>query len=347
MKYLIYLTTVILLLSCSSESQNKKEDLSSPDSVHAATKDQVEDAVRMIKLHTPSGEFKVYTKKNGNNYSKKVLLLHGGPGATHEYLTIFDSYLPDAGIEYYYYDQLGSANSDQPNDTSLWNIDRFVDEVEQVRKALGLNNENFYLYGQSWGGILAIEYAIKYQSNLKGLIVSNMMSSCPEYTKYVNETLGPKLPEEVLSEIKDLEFKEDFENPRYFDLLLEHYYTAHVLRMPIDKWPDAVNNDFDNTNNEIYVLMQGQSEFGIVGDAKLKNWDRRKDLSQISVPTLTIGGTFDTMDPIHMEWMATQFQAGLYLHCPNGSHLAMWDDSEIYFKGLIDFINSVDNRNVK
>jgi len=171
------------------------------------------------------------------------------------------------------------------------------------------------------------------------------MSSCPEYTKYVNETLGPQLPEGVFEEIKDIESKEDFENPRYFDLLLEHYYTAHVIRMPIDKWPNALNNDFDNTNNEIYVLMQGQSEFGIVGEAKLKNWDRSKDLRKISVPTLTIGGTFDTMDPKHMEWMASQFQDGQYLHCQNGSHLAMWDDSEIYFKGLISFINSVDERN--
>lgn len=301
----------------------------------------------MVTINTPVGDFEVYTRKVGNNPTQKVLLLHGGPGATHEYLTSFDSYFPDADIEYYYYDQLGSANSDQPNDTSLWKIDRFVDEVEQVRLALGLNDKNFYLYGQSWGGILAIEYALKYQSNLKGLIISNMMSSCPEYNKYVNEVLGPQLPEEVLAEIKDLEAKGDFENPRYFELLLEHYYTDHVLRMPLDKWPNAINNDFENTNNELYVLMQGQSEFGIVGEARLKNWDRSKDLSKISVPTLTIGATFDTMDPKHMEWMASQFQAGHYLNCPNGSHLAMWDDSEIYFKGLIDFINRVDEGEVE
>jgi len=237
MKVLIYSFCVILILSCGSKAQNKKEDLLSKGSLHATRNDQVEDGVRMITLNTPSGAFKVYTRKNGNNPYKKVLLLHGGPGATHEYLTIFDSYFPDANIEYYYYDQLGSANSDQPNDTSLWQIDRFVDEVEQVRLALGLNNENFYLYGQSWGGILAIEYAIKYQSNLKGLIISNMMSSCPEYTKYVNEFLGPQLPEEVLSEIKDFESNEDFENPRYFNLLLKHYYTSHFVHLVLLNTP--------------------------------------------------------------------------------------------------------------
>jgi len=77
---------------------------------------------------------------------------HGGPGATHEYFQCFDSYFPREGFEFYYYDQIGSYYSDQPNDTSLWKIDRFVDEVEQVRKALKLDSSNFYLFGKSWGG---------------------------------------------------------------------------------------------------------------------------------------------------------------------------------------------------
>ena len=173
MKYLFYLTISIFLFSCEPGSQNKSEDTSTIDSTHTSVIGHKQDGVRMITINTQSGDFKVYTIKVGNNPSEKVLLLHGGPGATHEYLTIFDSYFPDKDIEYYYYDQLGSAHSDQPHDTSLWNIDRFVEEVEQVRIALGLNSENFYLYGHSWGGILAIEYALKHQANLKGLIISN------------------------------------------------------------------------------------------------------------------------------------------------------------------------------
>ncbi len=96
----------------------------------------------------------------GENPKIKVLLLHGGPAFTHEYLEVFDSYFPGAGIEYYYYDQLGSAYSDQPDEPELWEIRRFVDEVEQVRKALSLDKNNFYLFGHSWGGVLAIEYAL-------------------------------------------------------------------------------------------------------------------------------------------------------------------------------------------
>ena len=122
-----------------------------------------------------------------------MLLLHGGPGATHEYFEAADSYFPAASVEYYYYDQLGSAFSDQPKDESLWDLPRFVEEVEQVRSALGLNKDNFYLLGQSWGGMLAIEYALKYQQNLKGLIISNMMASIPAYNEYANKVLMPAM----------------------------------------------------------------------------------------------------------------------------------------------------------
>jgi proline iminopeptidase len=118
---------------------------------------------RMIGVDTPKGPYRVWVKRTGNNPRLRVLLLHGGPGATHEYLEACDSYLPGAGIEYYYYDQLGSGNSDQPDEPSLWDLDRFVDEVEQVRQALGLGRDDFVLYGQSWGGLLAIEYALHHQ----------------------------------------------------------------------------------------------------------------------------------------------------------------------------------------
>ena len=140
---------------------------------------------RKIKINTPSGDFNVWVKRVGNNPTKKVLLVHGGPGATHEYFEVFDSYFPKEGIEYYYYDQLGSHFSDTPSDTSLWNIPRFVEEVEQVRQALGLNKDNFYLLGHSWGGILGMEYALKYQENMKGLIISNMVSSIPDYVNKI------------------------------------------------------------------------------------------------------------------------------------------------------------------
>lgn len=300
--------------------------------------------VRMIPISTPAGEFRVWTKRIGNNPRIKLLLLHGGPGSTHEYFECFDSYLPGAGIEYYYYDQLESAYSDQPGDTSLWNIEHYVEEVEQVRKALGLNRDNFYLLGHSWGGILAVEYALKYQENLKGLVISNMMMSITDYMSYANEVLGPQMDPDVLERIKELEATGQFLDPEYMNLVATNYYPEHILRMPLGTWPDPVNRAFGKMNYELYVTMQGPSEFGVVGNAKLKYWDRKDDLSTITVPVLVIGAAFDTMDPEHMKWVATQVGNGTYLHCPNGSHMAMYDDQEIYIEGLIRFLQDVDGR---
>src|ERR1051325_878757 len=112
--------------------------------------------IRMIPIHTKVGDFKVWTKRFVNNRRIKILLLHGGPAAGHEYMECFESFFPKEGFEFYEYDQLGAPYSDQPNDSSLWTIDRYVDEVEQVRKAIGASSDNFYVLGNSWGGILAM-----------------------------------------------------------------------------------------------------------------------------------------------------------------------------------------------
>jgi proline iminopeptidase len=296
---------------------------------------------RMIPVHTPKGDFRVWTKRVGNNPDLKVLLLHGGPGSTHEYLEACDSFLPAAGVEYYYYDQLGSAYSDQPDEPSLWEVDRFVDEVEQVRTALGLNRDNFVLYGQSWGGILAMEYALAHQQNLRGLVISNMMSSVPAYNAYARQVLMPEMDQTALAEIMSLEEQGEIENPRYMELLGEQHYLHHVLRMPEPEWPDPVRRGFAHMNQAIYVSMQGPSELGISANAKLARWDRSGDLGSIEVPTLVIGARYDTMDPAHLEMMAGRFPAGSYLYCPKGSHLSMYDDQQTYFTGLVDFLHGL------
>lgn len=302
--------------------------------------DLLSGGVKMIPIETPKGTFRVWTKRIGNNPTTKVLLLHGGPGITHEYLEAFDSYFPAAGIEYYYYDQLGSYYSDQPDEPELWDLPRFVEEVEQVRQALGLDQKNFYLYGQSWGGILATEYALKYQQNLKGLVLSNVMSSSLAYNEYARSVLMPAMDQAVLAEIKRLEAAGEYENPRFMELLIPNFYVHHVLRMPRDKWPDSLNRTIKHENSKIYISMQGPSELGVSG--KLANLDRTTDLPKIAVPTLVIAARYDTMDPTHLERMANQVQNGRYLFCPKGSHLALYDDQEVYFKGLVQFIRDVD-----
>jgi proline iminopeptidase len=295
--------------------------------------------VKRIPIHTPKGDFTVWTKRFGSNPRIKLLLLHGGPGATHEYFEALENDLAAAGVEFIYYDQLGSAFSDQPTDASLWTLDRFVDEVEQVRVALGLDKDNFYLLGHSWGGILAAEYALHHGDHLKGLIISNMMMSIPDYNHYADTVLAKQMPPEVVAEIKAIEARGEYESPRYMDLLIPNFYHAHICRLT--DWPDALNRSFARLNRQVYVLMQGPSEFGASG--LLEKWDRKADLPKLAMPTLVIGAAHDTMDPEHMRWVSTQVQHGSFLLSASGSHLAMWDDQPTYVRGLLKFLDAVDH----
>ncbi len=334
-----FLICVAAIAACKNDKQGGDMTLSSyfKDSTAGAKTG----GVQVIPINTPKGKFNVWTKKIGNNPKIRVLLLNGGPGATHEYFECMESFLPNKGIEFIYYDQLGCGNSDNPKDTSMWSLPRYVEEVEQVRQALKLDKNNFYLLGHSWGGLLAIEYALKYQSNLKGLVISNMMASCPDYGKYANDILAKQMDPKVLAKIRAIEAKGDFKNPEYMQLLMPNFYAKHVCRIPLDQWPEPINRSFSKMDESLYVTMQGPSEFGVSG--KLERWDRKADLPKIKVPTLTIGAEGDTMDPKHMDWMSKQLPNGSYLYCPYGSHLAMYDDQENYMKGLIKFIEAVNN----
>lgn len=337
-RIVISFLTIFIMFSCNKVATKDQEVTTKNyfnygDSIQSG-------GVKMIPITTPVGNFKVWTKRFGNNPKIKVLLLHGGPGMTHEYMECFETFFQKEGFEFYEYDQLGSYYSDQPVDDRLWTTDRFVDEVEQVRKAIGADESNFYVLGNSWGGILAMEYALKYQKNLKGLMVANMMASAPEYGKYADDVLAKQMKPEVLKEIKAIEAKKDFANPRYMELLIPNFYNQHICRLK--EWPDGVNRALKHSNENVYTLMQGPSEFGISG--RLANWDIKKRLPEINIPTLMIGAKYDTMDPKAMEEQSKLVKKGRYLYCPNGSHLAMWDDQKVFMNGVIHFINDVDSR---
>ena len=292
-----------------------------------------------VQMITLKNGHKVWTKRFGNNPRIKVLLLHGGPAFTHEYMECFESFFPQANIEFYEYDQLGSYYSDQPADDTLWTLPRFVEEVEEVRQALGLDRESFFLLGNSWGGMLAMEYALKYQQHLKGLLICNMTAGFADYEAY-NSELRSQLSPSMLETLKGYEEKEDFHNPAYQELVVNEYYSRHILRMPAADWPDPVQRAFKHVNQHVYEIMQGPSEF--VPGGRLKGWSVWDKLPSITVPTLAVGARHDTMRPADMERISKTVQHGQYLFCPNGSHLAMWDDQEVFMKGVIDFIHAVD-----
>jgi proline iminopeptidase len=166
-----------------------------------------------------------------------------------------------------------------------------------------------------------------------------MMSSSKLYNEYAHNVLMPTMDQEILAEIKQFEADGNTADPRYEELLMEHHYILHVCRMPVEQWPDPVLRSLGHINPAIYVPMQGPSELGLSGS--LESWDRSGDLKDIDVPTLVIGAAHDTMDPEHMRWMSEQLPQGEFLLCPNGSHLAQFDDPQTYFPGLISFLNKL------
>ena len=336
------LLLALCIISCNQYTEKKETSTSALDTYFTYSDSLEAGGVRMIPIKTPSGNFNVWTKRFGNNPKIKILLLHGGPAFTHEYMECFETFFQREGFEFYEYDQLGSYYSDQPTDSSLWTIPRFVEEVEQVRQAIGADSNNFYVLGNSWGGILAMEYALKYQQHIKGLLVSNMVASAPEYGKYAEEVLAKQMKPEVLAEIRAIEAKKDFANPRYMELLIPHFYREHACRLAV--WPDGFNRAMKHANGAVYTLMQGPSEFGIGG--RLATWDIKNRLKEIAVPTLMIGAKHDTMDPKAMEEQSKMVQNGSYLYCPNGSHLAMWDDQKVYMDGVVKFIKKVNTKSL-
>lgn len=304
---------------------------------NAAHPDAWSGGERKLTITTPKGPHQVWIKRVGNNPKLKLLLLTGGPGLSHAYMNVFDSYLPQAGIEYYHYDQLETGDSDRPDDPDLWTLARYVDEVDQVRRQIGGDRSNFCLIGHSWGGLLAMEYALTHQADMKCLVISNMMASIPAYNLYATQVLEPQMDQTVLRQILEMERTGQTEQPRYMELLIPNWYEHHLLRRPAAQWPVTLDIAQKTMNRRFYVTMQGPSEMGASG--RLVNWDRFNDLKRVTIPTLVISGKYDTMDPAHLAAMAKQLPNGTLL-ATNGSHMAMYDDQQTYFTGLTDWLKA-------
>jgi len=265
-----------------------------------------------------------------------VLLLHGGPGFNHDYLDCMESFLPEAGFTMYYYDQLGCGNSDRPEDESLWNLGRYLEEVEEVREGLGLTD--FVLLGHSWGGMLTIEYALKHQQDghLRGIVISNMVASIESFLKTAKiwkDTLSPASRKAV----ETIEQAEDWENPEYERIMMEELYPKMICR--IQPWPEPLMRSFRLVNMKIYVQMQGHSEFVVTGN--LKGWDSWARLPDIKVKALVLGAQNDEMGPDDCRKMAMAMPNAEVAICPKGSHMAFWDDQEMYFEYLLKFLHSL------
>ena len=203
--------------------------------------------------------------------------------------------------------------------------------MEQVRQALGL--QDFYLYGHSFGGMLGYEYALKYGQNLKGLVISNMVASIPQYVRYVNK-LRNELPPDAIATMQKYEAKGEYEAPEYQKILMEQVYARHLCRL--DPWPEPTERYLRYLNTKIYNYMQGPSEFTVTGT--YKDWDRAGDLKDIRTRALLMGARYDTMDPEEMKRIASTMPNARVAISEKGSHCTLYDDQQWYFEELIRFL---------
>jgi proline iminopeptidase len=331
-KILFYLFVAASLIACTNQSTH------SSDTQTNVTAKNDEIKTGGAKLIQVDGKYNVWTKKIGDG-KIKVLLLHGGPGFTHDYMECFEDFLPKEGIEIYFYDQLGCGYSDIPTDTSLYNIKRFVEEVEQVRKGLGL--ENFYILGHSWGSMLTMEYLDKYQQHVKGAVLSNMTAGIQSYTAYTKKLKEKYLVAEDLVKYDSLDKIKAYNTPEFQNLLMDKLYTKVICQLPVDKWPEPLMRAFKKANMSVYIQMQGVDEFHVTGN--FKNWEMWDRLPNIKVPTLVIGGMNDEMGPEDMKREGKLIPNSRTYLCPNGSHMSMYDDQQNYFNNLIRFLKDVDS----
>lgn len=293
------------------------------------------------KILTLDNGYHLWTNTQGEG-DIHLLALHGGPGGNHEYWEDAADQLAKQGlnVQVTMYDQLGSLYSDQPDYSNpaiakkYLTYDYFLDEVEEVRQKLGL--DNFYLIGQSWGGLLVQEYAVKYGQHLKGAIISSMVDEIDEYVEHINALREKTLSPEAVTFMKQCEANNDYSNPKYQE------YVQVMNEDYIDRrQPSKLYHLKDLGGDAVYNVFQGDNEFVITG--KLKDWHFRNQLKNIKMPTLITYGEHESMPLETGKKMAELIPNSKFVTTPNGGHHHMVDNPDVYYKHLADFIRQVEN----
>lgn len=278
------------------------------------------------------GGFRIFYRSEGEPSRGTILGLHGGPGGSYDYLSpLFD--LAKAGYRVVLYDQSGGGKSQRLKDPALYTVERYVEEVEGVRKALKLGRVN--LYGHSWGGMLAQAYALRYQKNLDSLMLSGTTSSIP-LLMAEGEKVFQALPADVRKKISKYESEGDFKNPDYLAAIEVFNHLHQVL---VDPRPETLKYVDENFSFPVANTMFGPNLVAISGN--MRYWDITGKLGTLKVPCLIICGDKDFLTPKLHEVLHKKIGGSKLVIMKGVSHGSMWDAREAYIKHLADFLASL------
>ena len=278
-------------------------------------------------IEVPGG--KVWYRAVGDEANAIPLLcLHGGPGFTHHYLEPLESLADRRRV--IFYDQLGCGRSDRPGDLTLWNVDRFVEELARVRSALDL--DRLHLFGSSWGGMLAMQYVLDRRPELEGLILCGSPASMIRWVSDCEELLAAQNPE-TRRVIREHEAAGFTGCPEYQAAILG-FYRKHVCRL--DPSPAGLERSFAEAGYDVYNTMNGPSEFTVTGT--LKTWDIMDRLPEIAVRTLLVGGRYDECTPGHLEEMNRRIPGSRLVIIEDASHLCFAEQPERFNEVINSFM---------
>ena len=275
--------------------------------------------------------YRMFYRSFGTPTKGTVLCLHGGPGATHDYLLPLAD-LAQFGFRVVFFDQLGCGRSQRPRGTKLYTVEHNVEEVEGMRRALKLGR--VHLMGSSYGGALALATALKYQRNLRSLIITSGLASIP-LTVHEMWRLVNRLPRAVRNAIHRYDAAGDFQNPQYLraaDVL----YRRYLFRLPV--WPHEVVHSLGQIGI-VYQIMNGPNEFTITG--RIRDWDVTDQLPRIRLPTLVTVGRYDEVTPRVAEAIHRGIHGSRLVRFEKSSHLAMWEERALYVARVRDFLEGL------
>jgi len=275
---------------------------------------------------------RVWFRIVGSGNATPLVLLHGGPGAPSYYLNPLEQISEDRPV--IFYDQLGAGRSDRPTDTTLWRVDRFVDELAQLRSALGL--DEVHILGHSWGAMLAMDYMLTEPDGVKSIIFASPALNIKRWTDDAKRLLTA-LPYETQSVIEQHETAGTTDDPEYQQAVMD-YLGLYLTRS--DPWSPHLEAAFENFNAEIYGLMWGPSEFTASGT--LRDYNREDVLPSIDIPVLFTAGRYDEATPEtvqHFHNLVPKSEIAIF---ENSAHMTMLDEPKAYAYAIREFLNRID-----